>query len=189
MIHTWFPKSVYIQEDLCLDHLKLFEGKIKDIVKEKGSFRGGMQNVDTLHPVYPWLHTLPEFSPLVKDIHAHCIEYLKALGYTHAEFYISSMWANISYKGDYLFPHNHGDSIISGAFYVKSNPLLDKIKFFNMPDDMFPIPQEFNKLSHKYCEYDCAPGRLLMFRSDFMHGTESQLTDEKIVISFNVKFK
>jgi uncharacterized protein (TIGR02466 family) len=188
MIHTWFPKSVYIEENICIDQLPHFEKKIKEIFKEKEVFRGSMQNVETIHPTYPWLHTLPEFSPLVKEIHSHSIIFLKELGYTHAEFFISSMWANISHKGDYLFPHVHKDSVISGVFYVKSDS-LNKIKFFNTPDDMLPLPQQFNELNYKFCEYDCNPGRLLMFRSDFKHGTESQLGDEKIAISFNIKFK
>lgn len=188
MIHSWFPKSVYIEEGLFTDQLPFFEKKIKELFDEKEVIRGSMLNVNTIHPTYPWLHTLPEFSSLVKEIHSHAVIYLKALGYAHAEFFISNMWANVSHKGDHLFPHIHGDSVISGAFYIKGD-VLNKIKFFNMPDDMLPAPQEFNDLNYKYCEYDCLPGRLLMFKSNFMHGTESQLTDEKIVISFNIKFK
>ena len=53
---------------------------------------------------------------------------------------------------------------------------------------MMPNPQQYNSLNYKYCEYDCIQNRLLMFKSDFMHGTEAQVTDEKIVISFNIKF-
>jgi uncharacterized protein (TIGR02466 family) len=187
MIHTWFPKSILVEDGICLDHLSKFEIKIKELFEEKGKFRGGMQHVDTLHPVYPYLHHHEEFKPIVDIIHEQSKFYLQQLGYTTAEFYISNMWANISHRGDYLFPHNHGGSILSGAFYVKSNS-QNKIKFFNMPDDMMPTPQKFNDLNYKYCEYECNQGRLLMFKSDFMHGTESQTTEEKIVISFNIKF-
>jgi uncharacterized protein (TIGR02466 family) len=188
MIHTWFPKSILIEDDLCVEHLSAFENAIKELFEEKGHFRGGMQHVNTLHSVYPHLQNHTEFKPLVDVIHEQSKFYLQQLGYTSAEFYISNMWANISYKGDYLFPHNHGGSILSGAFYIKSD-VLNKIKFFNMPDDMFPTPHKYNDLNYKYCEYDCLPGRLLLFKSDFMHGTESQPTDEKIVVSFNIKFK
>lgn len=187
MIHTWFPKSVLVEDNICLENLSSFERKIKELFEQKGKYRGGMQHVDTLHPVYPHLHTHNEFKPLIDVIHSQGRFFLQQLGYTTAEFYISSMWSNISYKGDYLFPHIHAGNILSGAFYVKSDP-KNKIKFFNLPDDMFPLPQQFNELNYKFCEYECLPGRLLMFKSDFMHGTESQITDEKIVISFNIKF-
>ncbi len=187
MIHTWFPKSILIEDNICLDHLSLFESKIKELFKNKKITRSGLQNVDTLHLTYPNLQTHAEFKPLVDSIHENSKFYLQKLGYLTANFYISEMWANISYKGDYLFPHNHSGCILSGAFYVKSSQ-ENKIKFFNSFDDMMPIPQESNELNYKYCEYDCNQGRLLLFKSNFIHGTEIQQSDEKIVISFNIKF-
>lgn len=187
MIDTWFPKSMLIEDDICVEHVISFENKIKELFEERKKFRGEMQHVDTIHSVYSLLHHCEEFKPLVDVVHQQSKFYLQELGYTTAEFYISDMWANISYKGDYIFPHIHKGSILSGVYYVKSDQ-QNKIKFFNMPGDMMPIPQKYNNLNYHYCEYNCVKHRLLMFKSDFMHGTALQQTDEKIVISFNIKF-
>jgi uncharacterized protein (TIGR02466 family) len=185
-IDTWFPKSVYIKDNIYLEKLNYFEKTIKEKFNKYGHKRYPLQNVDSIYETYNNLHKDIEFDLLVNKILESSKEFLNCLGYKNKELKITEMWSNISYEKDHLFPHNHSNSILSGAFYVKGNT-ENKIKFFDNSFDMMPKPQTFNNLNYKYCEYECLPGRLLIFRSDFLHGTEAQTTNEKIVISFNLK--
>lgn len=187
-IDTWFPKSLYVKDGILADELTDLELNIKKIYNETSVItRTGMQQVNSIHKSSDDLHTRPEFKNLVDAITFHAYVYLNALGYSDkqiASMKINNMWFNVSYENDYVFPHHHSHSIISGAFYVKTLP-DSKIKFFNNID-MALCPENYNDLSYQFCQYDCVPGRLLLFKSDFVHGTEKQSAGEKIVISFNI---
>jgi uncharacterized protein (TIGR02466 family) len=189
-IHTWFPRSLYVADDCCLAQLTTFETVVKNIITEQGSVKTGMLGVNSSHKTFDQLQTLIEFKDLVDTITVHSNQYLSELGYNQ-EFrdnvHIANMWCNISHEGDFIFPHVHSNSILSGAFYIKKFD-NSKIKFFNNLQNMLPRPQNFNSLNYEYCDYDCNPGRLLLFPSDLVHGTERQTHGEKIVISFNLEF-
>lgn len=187
-VDTWFPKSLYVKDGILTDELGVLEKNIKRIYNETSLItRTGMQQVNSIHKSGDNLHTRSEFKNLVDNITFHSYHYLKSLGYSDeqiSKMKINNMWFNISYEHDYVFPHHHSHSIISGAFYIKTLP-DSKIKFFNNPD-MALCPDNYNELSYQYCQYDCIPGRLLLFKSDFSHGTEAQGPGEKIVVSFNI---
>lgn len=187
-IHTWFPKSLYVVDDLLVDKLSEYENKIKEIFSNSGAVSNGMLAVTSSHKTNDQLHLDPVFQLLVDAIYEHAYKFLSSLGYSN-EFIdtldIINMWSNISYSGDFIFPHVHSDSMLSGAFYIKKYE-GSKIKFFNDVTSMMPKPSIFNELNYEYCDYDCDPGRLILFKSDFLHGTEKQPSGEKIVISFNI---
>jgi len=63
--------------------------------------------------------------------------------------------------------------------------MKDKLKFFNTPS-MLPEPTEYNQYNAQFAEYACIPGALMMFTSDLLHGTDKQIGEEKIAISFNM---
>ena len=74
-------------------------------------------------------------------------------------------WFNISQAGNKLKAHNHGESIVSGAFYISgSTPLI-------FPDTSIKP----------------YPGLLVIFSSDLVHYTEEE-TEERIIISFNTDY-
>ena len=112
------------------------------------------------------------------------IRFLSAVLLNLDNLHFDNCWANISYPGDYIFPHNHNGSLLSGVYYVKSS-INERIKFFNKPT-MLPDPEVWNNYNHQYCEYSCIPGSMLLFTSDTMHGTEKQKCEEKIALSFNL---
>jgi hypothetical protein len=75
-------------------------------------------------------------------------------------------WFNISNPGNELKPHNHPQSIISGAFYLSGKvPLI------------FPDTQVEPYL-----------GLLVIFSSDLVHYTEPE-TEQRVVISFNTDYE
>jgi len=101
----------------------------------------------------------PELLGLKKIIQKHINECsLKPLK-------LINSWFNISNPGNELKPHNHPQSIISGAFYLSGKvPLI-------FPDT-------------KVQPY---PGLLVIFSSDLVHYTEAE-TEQRIVISFNTEY-
>jgi hypothetical protein len=97
------------------------------------------------------------------------------------------MWCNLSYGGDYIFPHNHGSCLIAGVFYVKA-PAGYQITFFDDPKNTRQKQQTYNYLTWEEYYYECLPGTMLLFRNDQLHGNKSQPDGEKIAISFNIGF-
>ena len=78
----------------------------------------------------------------------------------------------------------HPSSFISGAFYVDCGD-KDVIKFYDNPQNMISPSPTPNSYSFEDVAYRCIPARLIMFKSDFMHGCPALVGERKIVISFN----
>lgn len=186
IIETWFPKTLYVVKNLHTDKLSTYRKEILKIVSNK-SVRTNKNFVDTTHGFLENdLKHNEIFNNLVKDLTYHCNNYLTILGYS-PKAKIINMWANLSKKGDYLFPHNHPNSLISGAFYVSATNDNDLIEFFDNINNMTTkVSKETNNIfSYQTCVHQCIPGKLIMFKSDFLHGCPALQGDEKIVISFN----
>ena len=191
-IETWFPTSIYIADEvLSANELQTLEDEIKQVLGQVGTFRNGINNIDSTHKTDKMLHTNPVFKPLVDQIYSHAKNYLEAFGMSDElirSAKIDVMWSNISQEGDYIFPHVHGNSLLSGAFYVKRAGDCN-ISFFKSLDKynlMTDAAETRNLFNTDSCEYECLPGRLLLFTSDTLHGTARQPAGEKIVISFNI---
>ena len=187
-----FPKPLLVVDDVCLDHLDTFEYIIKDIIKTVGSKSTGFQYVDSTHQTFDNLYDVQQFQPLVKEIQNFSYIFLEQLGFSSDEISkmtLKNMWGNISTEGNYLFPHIHSNSIISGAFYVKASN-TDYIQFYNDITDTSYLPATSTAYTKRINEQQCVSGRLLLFRSNLLHGTTVKKdTSEKIVVSFNVGFK
>jgi len=101
----------------------------------------------------------PELIGLKKIIQKHINDY------SSRPLKLINSWFNISNPGNELKPHNHPQSIISGAFYLSGKvPLI-------FPDT-------------KVQPY---PGLLVIFSSDLVHYTKPE-TEQRIVISFNTEY-
>lgn len=185
-IETWFPKSIYIIDQVCINEIGDYENEIKQNKIE--TKRTKTLNVDSTHLKFRNLHTIKIFSKLVKEIEKNSRMFLNYMGYS--ENYVNhcgvvDMWYNISNSGDFLFPHTHPGSILAGVYYVKATE-NNKIIFYDNHNNYEP-PENITNLSMTTCEYTCVPGRLLLFRSDFVHATPKQdEIGEKIAISFNI---
>jgi len=186
-IDTWFPKSIYVVENFNIDNIRLYEKEIKKLKSNKK--RNDYIQVDSSHQI-ELLHKKEIFINLFNDIKKHILTFLKNLGYDDnilLKMDFNESWYNISKPGDYLIKHIHPNSIISGAYYLKSNK-NDSITFFDN-DNMILSPINYNELSYEYCSYECTPGKLLLFKSNLNHSTNKQIGKEKIVISFNFNLK
>jgi uncharacterized protein (TIGR02466 family) len=188
-VESWFPRPIYYADDICQEHLGDFEIAVKDAIKDEGTKRNPFLGVNSSHKTVSELHKLPALAPLASSILDHAMNFCLIIGYdpeTAFSFNIINMWVNISDQHDYNFPHTHPGSVISGAFYIKATP-ENIITFYDKYETLtLPLGQD-TMYSMSHTSYDCLPGRLLLFKSDFVHGNVPQkLPGEKIVISFNI---
>jgi uncharacterized protein (TIGR02466 family) len=148
-------------------------------------------SVESTHKTMNVLHTIPAFYNLAEEILSNGKNFLNKMGWDAGlinRLEIGTMWTNVSRAGEFVMPHTHPGSILSGVFYVKKFE-GSRITFFNDVYDMIPFEGTYNSLSNSGCHYDCEPGRLMLWKSNLLHGTSMQPDGEKIVISFNLSFK
>lgn len=185
-IETWFPKSIYVCDDFSTDLLPELEKRILGSGLEKQ--RNTQLYVDSTHKVNRKIYNYDPYKTLAERILIEIKTFIRALGYNESIAdlsFISSMWYNTSDQGDFIFPHNHAGGFISGAYYV-SSVAENEIIFYDNLNDVYQPACEQNQLSFQTASYKCRPGRLLLWRSNFVHGTPIQLEQgKKIVISFN----
>jgi uncharacterized protein (TIGR02466 family) len=185
-IHKILPKTVYEATNICEDQLENFETEIKSISGK--STTTPYFKVKTSHNVLQSIHRIAPFKNLTNNINYHIKKYLSEYGYPHHivnNTKVNSMWFNIGTKGNYLFPHVHPGSFISGVFYIKTVP-ENIIHFYDPNKSPFAEPEILNEYSSATFTLKCNPASLLLFHSDLHHATPHQEMDgEKIVLSFN----
>ena len=181
-IHSLFAKPVYQVDNLLNDKLTYYETVIKKYSVNLN--RNDYHYVDSSYQIEN-LHTKKEFVDLFNIIIIHSKKFLTHLGYHYLEnIKILDSWFNISKQDDYLQKHIHNGSLISGAFYIKSN-VNDVISFYDQID-VTQVPDRNSLISYSEYRLECKPGRLLLFKSSLEHGTPKQKNGEKIVVSFNI---
>lgn len=185
-VHTIFPKTIYECENILTEELE----KLSTFCTTQFEYsRTPLLNVPSTHKVDDKLHTYTETKKLVDEICMHTVAYCHHLGYTTEEISdlkIVNMWTNVSSKGDYIFPHVHSDSFISGVYYIECED--DEVVFFNNPSEIMDRrPTNKNEYNYDHYKFSCNPGKLLLFKSNMMHGTHAQNSKRKIAISFNIR--
>lgn len=189
IIEAWFPKTLYVVNEFHLDNLELYKKELLKLIA-KQSIRNGSNFVDTTHNVGESdLTNNPIFANLINDLLFYCNDYANTLGY-RLNLKIENMWANLSKKNDYLFPHIHSGSLLSGVFYISVDNENETIKFYDNINNMMVSPpsENLSEISFETCEHSCKPGKLILFKSNFLHGCPALIGNEKIVISFNVNY-
>ena len=183
-VQPWFPKLIYYKDDLHKDRLDQWSDIVKFELENGKTTYTSELSVKSNHGKSNLLE-IEELKPLWETIMDHSQWFVQYMGYLNFELQLVNAWANISTKNDYLFPHKHPGSLISGAFYLKSS-LTDSILFMD-EESALMRPSHPHEMSWDKVTYQCSPGRLLLFKSDTLHGvTRQQTEDEKIVISFNL---
>lgn len=103
---------------------------------------------------------------------------------------ITQSWFNYTNPGEFHHKHSHPNSFISGVFYFQSDPLKDKIVFYN-PHQTYMynlnVPSNnLNELNSQSIWLNNKPGKIIIFPSKLEHSvsvTESNNT--RISLSFN----
>ena len=111
----------------------------------------------------------------------------------YREFWIHESWLNSAEPGSQQSMHNHGNSLISGVYYVQSNPQHPPLVFEKMPansDPFFSLRKHYNKANANFTNkigMPCTQGSLIMFNSYLFHGFGQNVTDQpRVSLAFNV---
>lgn len=185
-IEQWFPKPIYLLDGFYSDGVEDINSWLTEMFLFNGDFKRTPElNVNSTHTQLD-LSKEDFFSPFIDLLTEEVAKFSIALGYDlqNQKLKLENMWSNLSVRGDYLFPHNHPSSFISGAYYVDCGD-RDVIKFYDNPQNMISPSPSPNRFSFEDVSYSCFPSRLIMFKSDFMHGCPALVGERKIVISFN----
>ncbi len=106
--------------------------------------------------------------------------------------YITQSWLNYTEENQYLRAHSHGNSIISGVFYVSSDEKLDSIKFFNNPHPSTIVfnTKEWNIFNSESWSFSVKTGDIILFPSSLIHMVENKKgKNTRISLAFNVFVK
>ena len=103
---------------------------------------------------------------------------------------INNMWAIVNVGGSTNLRHQHGNSTISGAYYVRAPEKSGDIVFYDprpAPVYSYPIAQNPNFLNAQINSVSPKEGALVLFPSYLDHSVNENLSNtERIVISFNI---
>ena len=190
-LNKLFPKIVAEFDDECVDNIPAMIKEVEEL-SSYGTMRNNTLNVESSHRSIQTIHRLPVFKLLAKKALSNSVKFLNEYGYANFltdNLYITNMWFNVSGKGDYLFPHTHPGSLLSGAYYLETDP-SHNIYFYDMQRNLIEQPNMPTDLNTDTYPMPCTPGKMYLFNSDFVHGVPKQEADaRKIVISFNLCFE
>ena len=103
---------------------------------------------------------------------------------------INNMWAIVNTGGSANLRHQHGNSTISGAYYVRAPESCGDIIFYDpRPAPVYSHPNATspNSLNAQVNGISPREGALVLFPSYLDHSVNENLSnDERIVISFNI---
>jgi len=103
---------------------------------------------------------------------------------------IDQIWSVINKRGSINIQHNHPNSFLSAAYYVKFPKNSGNIKFFDPKEQKnirFPKIENYTDVSAVITEITPKEGDLLIFPSYLYHAVAENLSEEdRIIISFNV---
>ena len=104
---------------------------------------------------------------------------------------INNMWAIINTGGSANLRHQHGNSTISGAYYVRAPLDSGDIVFYDprpAPVYYHPNTSSPNLLNAQVNSVNPKEGALVLFPSYLDHSVNENISrDERIVISFNIR--
>ena len=117
------------------------------------------------------------------------LNYSKNIGYTEA-IQSKEGWLNIYDEHDYQEIHDHLGYDVSAIYYLKV-PKNSGKTFFVSHEAKGPKEVFIEKNPHTWKKFYIMPnpGRLLIFKSNLLHGvTQSKSKDYKISLAYNFKF-
>ena len=197
-IERWFPTIIACTDDNLLDELENYRNYCEEYTRDipLGRPFSGSQLISTFNQSMPQYDRPIEndlrFKKLFDLVLSQATMFAEFLGYKY-DLKISHAWINRIEAHDYHELHNHalgGDALLSACFYVAA-PKTAFIRFRDVIEPYSPVPPTAHTPSNtKHARYQCLPGRLVMFKSDVLHGYDSHLSDEiKYSIAFDLSVK
>lgn len=108
------------------------------------------------------------------------------------ELYITQSWINYTNPGEHHHAHSHANSLISGVFYLHTNPGKDSITFLRPEDNQISIePKQQNLYNASGITVSVETSDLVMFPSRLKHMvnplSESDMTRVSLAVNTFVK--
>ena len=103
---------------------------------------------------------------------------------------IIAMWSIINKQNSFNIKHNHPNSYLSAAYYVKAPKNSGNINFYEPKEQKnirTPKIKKFTDISAVVSSIEPEEGDLLLFPSYLYHAVNENLSNkDRIVISFNL---
>ena len=135
-----------------------------------------------------------DFPELRKFIDQSIVSYVEEVIYGEEydrekiSFDITQSWINLTQPGGSHHSHCHRNSVLSGVFYIQTNPEVDGITFRNLiPEQTIAIePKKFNHYNSATWRVMVEEGDLLLFPSHLYHYVDTVITPmPRLSLSFN----
>ena len=165
----------------------------KDIL-EKTPFNGKYLNAKTTYftkQLYDF--NIEELFPLLNFIFKNAIKYLDILNVDTKKYdvHLKDLWFSEMYKFGSHDIHAHYNNDLSGNFYIHCEEKSSPITFLKT-DFLYGMMADI-----KFTEYNCfnstmwkipsEKGKLLMWQSNLLHKVDTNLSNSRITVSFNLK--
>jgi len=172
-----------LDRNLNVDELNLVSESQKTARKNIGNYSG----------IDDQILNNPEFAELKKFIDLNVKKYFNEIMCPEGDVepYICLSWLNFTEKGQYHHKHSHGNSILSGVFYINANVEKDKIYFYNEVYRTIELdPATYNIYNSPSWWYPVGTNDLILFPSSLVHSVALVEDNEtRISIAFNVFIK
>tara|TARA_B100001559_G_C16241200_1_gene502501 strand:+ start:124 stop:732 length:609 start_codon:yes stop_codon:yes gene_type:complete len=113
--------------------------------------------------------------------------------YENQKVNIEAMWSIINKKGSFNIQHNHPNSYLSAAYYVRHPEKSGGIKFYDPREQKsmrYPKIIKHGEFSSATVQIEPQEGDLLIFPSYLYHSVTENLSEkDRIIISFNIDIK
>ena len=121
----------------------------------------------------------------IREYIINCPKELRIKG----KYILKEVWYNVYEKNYFQEPHDHGEALFSGCYYLKFNKDIHHQTIFYNPNYNIDY-EKLKENSYFSFEPDCEEDDLIIFPSKLKHGTKGikQKTSDnlRITISFNI---
>ncbi len=134
-----------------------------------------------------------ELNPLINFIFKNAIKYLDVIKIDIKKNYLhlTDLWFSEMYMYGSHELHAHATEDLSGNFYIHCEEKSSSIKFFKpgfyynkMTDLKF---EEYNNYNSTMWKIPPKKGTLLMWQSSLLHSVDTNLSNSRIAVSFNLR--
>lgn len=132
---------------------------------------------------------------IIENVERYCYGYYKVK--TNAKIDILNSWINIHEPNDWGQSHIHGNSILSGVYYMNTPPESGDISFNRPMTASMPFStmfhMDYSEINMVNCDnYKVTPsqGMLVIFPSWLQHAiTRNNTKEDRYSLAFNVYFR
>jgi uncharacterized protein (TIGR02466 family) len=160
---------------------------------EKNVIRGHADNVRANGGCHQSIDSYVLNNPVMADVKRACEEFTQAYvdkvirPANELRPYITQSWITYYNKGDYITPHHHANSILSGVLYFQAEDNVDSMTFIDTRYRPILIASsEYDELNSDSWVFSIKTGTIMIFPSDAVHRvTQVQSERTRICLAFN----